>query len=112
MTFTLNIDKMLADQLRKQAADRHLSIEAFVARLLGEAVEQLEASEAWESDNQRRVALIRQSATMHLSATEEAELEALQANLDQRLESMDDQLLGNLGRMQHAVTALPHDYSP
>ncbi len=112
MTFTLNLDEMLADQLRKQAAARHLSLEAFAVHLLGEAVEQLETSEQWEPDNQRRVALIRQSATTPLSAAEEEELEALQVALDQRLESMDDRLLATLQRMQHAVAALPHDASP
>ena len=112
MTFTLNLDEMLAEQLRKQAAARHLSLEAFAMRLLGEAVEKLAASESWEPDNQRRVALIRKSATTPLNAAEAAELEALQGALDQRLDSMDDQLLANLDRMQHAVDALPHDDTP
>ena len=112
MAVTLNIDETLADQLRKQAATRHLSLEAFAARLLGEAVEKLEALEPGEPDNQRRVALIRKSTTTGLSAEEEAELELLQADLDQRLESMDDQLLANLDRMQQAVDALPHDDTP
>lgn len=112
MTFTLNLDERVMAQLRKQAAAQRLSLEAFAARLLGEAAEQLEASASWEADNQRRVALIRKSAATPLSAEEETELAALQGALDQHLERMDDQLLANLAHMQQTVDALPHDAAP
>jgi hypothetical protein len=112
MTFTLNLDEMLVEQLRKQAAARRLSLEAFAVRLLGEAAEQLEASASWEADNQCRAALIRKSATIPLSADEETELEALQGALDQHLESIDDQLLANLQHMQQAVDAVLPDATP
>jgi hypothetical protein len=109
MTLTINLDQALAVQLRKKAAARQLSVEEFAVRLLGEAVGQLEEMERWEQQNQRRLGLIRKSATTQLSAQEETELDALQSVLDRRLEPMDDRLLAELDRMKKAVAALPHD---
>jgi hypothetical protein len=112
MTFTITVDDALADQLRKQAATRQLSAEDLAVRLLSEAVEQLEDTERWGQYHQRRVALIHQSATTHLSAEEAAELDALQAALDRRLASMDDRLLAGLERLQHAVDDVPRAVQP
>jgi len=109
MTLTINLDQAIAVKLRKKAAARQLSVEEFAVRLLGEAVEQLEETERWEQQNQRRVALMRKSATTQLSAKEETELDALQSVLDRRLEPMDDRLLAELDRMKKAVAALPYD---
>ena len=109
MTLTINLDQALAVQLQKQAAVRQLPVEEFAVRLLGEAVEQLEGTERWEQHNQRRLALIRKSATTQLSAKEETELEALQSGLDRRLEPMDERLLAELDRMKKTVAALPPD---
>jgi hypothetical protein len=112
MTLTIPLDEALTSQLRQYAADRQLSIEAFAAQLLHEAVMQLADTTCWQQHNQRRVALIHKSLTMPLSREEGAELETLQAALDQRLASMDDQLLTALEGMQHAVQALPDDAQP
>ena len=109
MTLTIPVDDVLVDQLRKKAAVPRLSVEQFVADLLHEAVGQLEVAEYWESQNQRRLALIRKSATTTLPAEEITELEGLQAALDRQLEPMDDQLLAGLHRMSQAVNALPDD---
>jgi hypothetical protein len=109
MTLTITLDDALTAQLRQYAATRQLPIEAFAAQLLREAVTQLADTVCWQQHNQRRVALIHKSTTTLLSSEEAAELEALQAALDQRLAPMDDQLLTVLEGMQHAVQALPDD---
>jgi hypothetical protein len=51
--------------------------------------------------------LIHKSAITSLSREEAAELEALQAALDQRLAPMDEQLLTVVADMQRTVAALP-----
>jgi hypothetical protein len=81
MTLTINLDQVLAVQLRRKASARQLSVEESAVRLLGEAVERLE----------------------------ETELDALQSVLDRRLEPTDDRLLAELDRMNRAVAALPYD---
>ena len=112
MTLTIPLDEALTSQLRQYAADRQLPIEAFVVQLLHEAVIQLADTACWQQRNERRVALIHKSTTTLLSREEAAELEALQAMLDQRLAAMDDQLLTAMEGMQHAVQALPDDAQP
>jgi hypothetical protein len=112
MTLTIPLDDALTSQLRQYAADRQLSIEAFAAQLLHDAVMQLADTACWQQHNQRRVELIHKSMTTLLSREEVAELEALQAALDQRLAAMDDQLLTAMEGMQHAVQAFPDDAQP
>jgi hypothetical protein len=112
MTLTIPLDDALMSQLRQYAADRQLPIEAFAAQLLHEAVMQLADAACWHQQNQRRVALIHKSMTTLLSREEAAELEGLQAALDQRLAAMDDQLLTAIEGMQHAIQSLPDDAQP
>jgi hypothetical protein len=112
MTLTIPLDEALTSQLRQYAADRQLLIEAFAAQLLHEAVMQLADSASWQQRNQRRVALIHKSMTTFLSHEEATELEALQVALDQRLATMDDQLLTALEGVQHALQELPDDVRP
>ncbi len=63
---------------------------AFAVRILGEAVETLEASAQGEPSNQRRVVLIHKSATTLHSTAEEMELDALPGTLERRIESMTE----------------------
>ena len=74
---------------------------------LAEAVRATCERLAAELGNHRRLALIRKSLTVELTAEERAELDRLQAELDQRLEAHDDRLLGELQRMTDAVEQLP-----
>ena len=67
------------------------------------------AAEGWEMRNERRLALIRKSLSQELTPGEEAELLQLQAELEKRLESQDDRLLGALARMKRAVQQLPDE---
>lgn len=112
MTLTLTLDDVLTAQLRQHAAARQLSVEACAAQLLSEAVRQRTETAHWQEHNQRRVALIHKSVTTPLSCEEAAELETLQAALDQRLDAIDTQLLTAVADMQRAVAALSDDTPP
>jgi hypothetical protein len=112
MTLTITLDETMTVQLRQYAAARQVSMEECATQLLSEAVAQMADTARWQQHNQRRVALIHKSATSSLSHEEAAELEALQAALDQRLTSMDDQLLTVVAGMQRAVAALPDNTQP
>ncbi len=67
------------------------------------------AAEGWEMRNERRLALIRRSLSEELTPGEEADLRQLQADLEKRLESQDERLLGALARMKRAVQQLPDE---
>jgi hypothetical protein len=104
MTLIININDALVERLKKKALAKHLSVEELATRLLGEAVEQLDDEEQWQEKNQRRLALIRKSTYSSLAAADETELQTLQSILDQRLEPVDDRLLGELERMRKSVS--------
>src|SRR5262249_16583736 len=95
MALTITLDEALTTQLRQHAAALQVSLEECAAQLLSAAVTQLADTARWQQHNQRRVALIHKSMTTPLSREEAAELEQLQAALDQRLEPMDEQLLSS-----------------
>jgi DNA-binding transcriptional regulator YbjK len=112
MTLTITLDEVLTAQLRQHAAALKVSLEECAAQLLNAAVTQLADAARWQQHNQRRVALIHRSVTATLSHEEAAELEQLQAALDQRLDPIDEQLLTVMADLQRAVTALPDDGQP
>ena len=80
-----------------------LSIEELSDRLLTEAVQRIELSSRWGARNQRCIELIRKSTSVNLSSREQAELDELQAELHERMEAMDQQLLNNLFDLENAV---------
>jgi len=112
MTLTITLDEAMTVQLRQHAAARQVSMEECATQLLSEAVALLADTTRWQQCNQRRVALIHKSATTSLSREEAAELEALQAALDQRLAPMDEQMLTAVAGMQRTVAALPDNAQP
>jgi hypothetical protein len=107
MVVTLAIDEPLASRLQAKAAARQVSPEEFARTLLGEALQQMDDAEAWEGQNQRRIALIRKSSAEALTEAEQAELQWLQDAADRRLEARDRELLAQLDRFKHAVEHLP-----
>ena len=109
---TVTLGEALTAQLRQYAAVQQVSIEVCASQLLSEAVAQLVDTVGWQQHNQRRVALVHKSVTTSLAREEAAELEALQVALDQRLASIDDQLLAVVADMQQAVEALPDTTQP
>jgi hypothetical protein len=109
MSVTIVLDDSLADQLRAQARAAQQPVEALAHELLAEAVRQRGLSAAWNRKNQRRVELIRKSTRRGLSIEEQAELDRLQAELDERLGHWDDALLGGLGGLEQAIENLRDD---
>jgi hypothetical protein len=59
----------------------------------------------WHKTNQRRLALVRKSATVGLTPQEAGELQQLQIAADRRLEAMDAERLAEVKRMEEKVTA-------
>ena len=53
--------------------------------------------------NQRRIELIRKSTSVNLTPEEQVELDELQAELHERLEATDQQLLNSLIDLENAV---------
>lgn len=106
MSVTIVLDDSLADELRAQARVEQQSVETLAQELLAEAVRRRGRFAAWDRRNQRRVELIRKSTRRGLSAAEQAELDGLQAELDERLGHWDDELLEELSGLEQAVESL------
>jgi hypothetical protein len=109
MAVTIQLNDVLAAQLQTKAAARQLSLQEFTLRLLDGALGQIEAADQWAAQNRRRLDLIRQSSTTVLSSQEQAELQELQMELDQRLEPIDDRLLHGLEQWQNATERMPEN---
>jgi len=107
MPVSIQLNDMLAAQLQEKAAARRLSLQEFTVHLLDGALGQLDADAAWAAQNQWRLHLIHKSYTSSLSSQEQAELQGLQAALDQRLEPLDDRLLDTLRKWQSSAARLP-----
>ena len=106
MTITLEVDDVIAARLRKRAATRNSEPEEIASELLGQALE-AESNTDWESQNERRLMLIKQSMKRDLTTPEQEELRLLQDEADRRLEQRDHELLSGLGQLERAVEALP-----
>ena len=106
MTLTIHLNDDLIAQLRKKALSKQLPAEELAAKLLGNAIAQLDQTERKSTQNQRRLALIRKSTSATLSRAEQAELDSLQSALDRQLDAVDEQLLGTLHDMQQAVKVM------
>jgi hypothetical protein len=109
MSVTVTLDTAVASQLQAQASLERLSAEDLAGKLLAEAIQQRARSVIGEAANRRRVELIRKSNRGGLSSHEVAELGRLQAELDERLERWDGELLAELDQMEKAVQDLPNN---
>ncbi len=109
MSVTITLDTTVASQLQALASQERLSAEELAGNLLAEALQRHALSTNWDAANRRRVELIRNSSRDGLSGEEAAELAGLQAQLDQRLEHWDKELLAQLERMEKAAEDLPGD---
>ncbi|NUQ62674.1 MAG: hypothetical protein HUU20_09305 [Pirellulales bacterium] len=103
MAITIELDDAMASQLRSEAAARQMSLEEFGRRLLAEAMHRIQVSSNWRARNQRRVELIRKSTSAELTAAEQAELDDLQAELYERMETADQDLLDRIADLENTV---------
>jgi hypothetical protein len=109
MSVTIVLNDSLTDQLRAQARAEQQPVEALAHELLAEAVRQRGRSAVWDRKNERRVELIRKSTRRGLSTEEQAELDRLQAEVDERLGHWDDELLAELSGLEQALDNLRDD---
>jgi hypothetical protein len=112
MNVTISLDEPLAEQLRRQASARALSPEQFAGGLIGRAVARIAEEEAWHESNRRRVELINQSRQRGLTTEESAELDHLQAAVDQRLAPVDQQMLAVAEEFRQLAEKLPDATDP
>ncbi len=89
MNLTLSLDERLAAVLLQEAAARGFSAEQAAQDLLGGALSKIAEQAALLRAHQRRSDLIGKSRAQGLSAEERAELEQLQATVDQRPAPID-----------------------
>ena len=64
-------------------------------------------NDPWSAKNQRRIELIRKHTYGSLSSAEEAELDSLQAELEERLQPIDEKLLQGMSRMEREALDRP-----
>jgi plasmid stability protein len=112
MHLTISLDEPLAEQLRRRASARDLSPEQAAREILGHALNRIAKEEAQRESNQRRAELIQKSRSLGLAPEESIELDRLQAALDQRLESMDRQLLAVAEEFRQLAERLPDATGP
>lgn len=112
MEFTVQLEDVLAEELRRQASDEHTSVEELAQRLMRDALQERVAARRWCSQNRRRLDLIGKSRSASLSAEEARELEDLQAAVDQRLEPMDRQLLATAEQFRRLAEGLADEPTP
>jgi hypothetical protein len=99
MPLTITVTDPLALELQGAADLRRISVEQFALDVLGQAVQRHE----WPRANRRRLTLIRQQFAAGLTAAEAAELQDLQRQADQHLESLDSQMLDDVAAMEQAA---------
>ena len=99
MSIKIEIGDPLASILKSRADSRHLSPDELVTELLGDCL--IDAS--FETQNQRRIELIKKSHRGNLDESEKTELQALQEEVDQGLEKSDRQLLDYLKTLKEEV---------
>jgi hypothetical protein len=112
MHLTISLDEPLAEQLRRRASANDVTPEQAARELLNHALNRLAEEEAWLQSSQRRAALIRKSRSLGLTAVEGDELDRLQAEIDQRLEATDRQLLGVAEEFRQLAERLPDASEP
>jgi hypothetical protein len=86
---TISLEAHQAEQLRAKAAARGQSPEQAARALVIDGLARSADEERWGPLNDRRCALIEKGRSTTLTADEQAELDALQAALDARLEGVD-----------------------
>jgi hypothetical protein len=94
----------LATQLESEAHQKQVSVQELAGDLLTRALEGTKDA-TWHKTNQRRLALVRKSATLGLTPQEAGELQQLQILADRRLEAMDAERLAEVKRMEETVKA-------
>jgi hypothetical protein len=100
MPLTITVKDPLAAELQSAADGRKIAVEQFALEVLGQAVQMHE----WPAFNRRRLHLIRKQFADSLTAVEAAELQELQRQADENLESLDREMLKDISHMEKTAT--------
>jgi hypothetical protein len=109
MGFTLQLEDVLAEELRQQALDEHTSVEELAHRLMRDALEARIAAKRWPSQNRRRLELIAKKLMGPLAAEEEEEFRQLQSLAYERAAPFDRTLLQIAADLRHERECLPEE---
>ena len=112
MGFTLQVQDPLADELRQQASDEHISVEELAHRLMRDALRERTATLQWSSQNRRRLELIARRLKTPLTAEEEMEFQQLQTLACERAAPFDGLLLQTVASLRREVEQLPEEPCP
>jgi hypothetical protein len=108
MSVTIIVKDPLARELQTVADLRKISVEQFAVEILGQAVQRHE----WPTANRRRLTLIRKQFAEGLTAPEATELQDLQRQAGQHLESLDSRMLQDVASMEQATAEALDDRAP
>ncbi len=111
MEFTLHEDA-LAEELRQEAPDEHVSVEELAHRLVCDALRQRVAARLWRARNRRRLELIAKKMNGPLPAPEQEEFRQLQALAYEAAAPFDNVLLQTIADLRREVSQLPEDSIP
>ncbi len=109
MTFTLQIEDVLADELRRQGSEEQTSVEELAHCLMRAALEDRMAAQRWQSQNRRRLALIAKKLNASLTAEEVEELHQLQTLVCERAIPFDRAFLQTVAELRREIEQLPED---
>ncbi len=93
MSFTLQVEDALAEELRRQASEEETSIEDLAHRLMRDALQERIAAKRWQAQNRRRLELIAKRLRGPLTGEEAEERHQLQTLVCERATPFDRTLL-------------------
>ena len=99
MPRTIALPDPLVSRLEKSARSQRTTVDALVVSLLDRAVAAPDSTDDWPELNARRTALIRQRFATGLNPAETAELQRLQEQADQHVESLDAEMLRDVAAL-------------
>ena len=112
MSFTLQLEDVLAEELRQQASDEQTTIEELAHRLMRDALQERIAAKRWQSQNRRRLELIARKLNGTITAEEVEELHELQTLVCERAAPFDRVLLQTAADLRREIQQLPEDAVP
>jgi hypothetical protein len=112
MSFTLQVEDVLANELRRQASEEQTSIEELAHRLMRDALQERLAAKRWQSQNRRRLELIAKRLKGPLPAEEVQELHQLQTLVCERAAPFDRVLLETVADLRREIGQMPEDAVP
>jgi Lon protease-like protein len=112
MGLTLHLEDTLAEELRQEASQEHVSVEELAHRLMRDALHQRLAEKRWRSQNRRRLELVAKKMNGALPAEEQEELRQLQTLACQMVAPFDTALLQTVECLQREVEQLPMEPAP